>query len=883
MPTSTSTPEQPAPVVRHRPRWVDALLIAAVVGITELALRVNVPLGEFASAISGLPAALVGAAWVTLVVGSMAAWTLYRRQAAVRERRPEDAATRYEPGSPHQALREVSALRAALDEHSILSVTDRTGCILDVNAGFCRISGYARAELIGQDHRLLNSGTHATDFWHGVWRQIAAGQPWRGEVCNRRRDGSLYWVDSTIVPWMDEDGRVQTYVSIRFDVTQQKQAEAKLQHATALLEEAQSIARLGSWSYDLSSGRITWTKENFRLVGRDEAEQAPDYASMLTDFVPADVVRLEAAMHEAVTEGTAYSLVLRTRAGANGVRWVRGEGRARRGPAGHVVGLYGTIMDVTDAIEREEALRREQDRAESASRSKSEFLANMSHEIRTPLTAILGYADVLRDEALRTEAPAESVLVTETIRRAGEHLLALINDILDLSKIEAGRLAVERLDTDLSCVLFDVNNLMRARAAAKGVAVDLVLETPVPQHILTDPTRLRQILVNLIGNAVKFTEHGRIIVRVAALPDPAGETLHISVEDTGPGMTPEQASLLFQPFSQADTSVTRKHGGTGLGLSISRRLAQLMSGDVTLVYTTPGIGSRFAVRLPLEKADGAEMLEEVQSCTAHTDPMQNEQQGQRLHGGRILVAEDGEDNQRLIAYHLRRAGAEVIIAEHGVRALELIDCALSNGNAFDLLVTDMQMPEMDGYTLARTLRARGSRMPIIALTAHAMADDRRRCIEAGCDDYASKPIDKMALVAACTRWLRTSTAHPVELFPVAAATEPTSPALRSEFEDDPDFRELIDRFVAGLSDRARRMEQCLHDADFETLGRLAHQMKGAAGGYGFPTIGDAAQQVEQFTRPADPPRLFASVHALLGECRSAVGSPTTLSRSPELP
>jgi PAS domain S-box-containing protein len=548
----------------------------------------------------------------------------YRKQMAEEVLRAKMQAER--------ALRESNALRAALDEHSLLSVANRSGKIIDVNTGFCRISGYSRDELLGRDHRILNSGIHSKQFWVDVWRTISSGRAWRGEVCNRRKDGSNYWVDSTIVPYLGNDGRVEKYVSIRFDITQQKAIEA--------------------------------------------------------DLVKAQI------------------------------------------------------------------------EAQAANRSKSEFIANMSHEIRTPMTAILGFADLLAIEGDRSKAPRQRLEYIDTIRRNGEHLLAIINDILDLSKIEAGKLKVETVSVQPSQIVHEVLGLMDVKAQAKGLKLVSQFCTDVPQRIQTDPVRLRQILVNLLGNAIKFTELGEVRLRVYF--EPANERLHFDVEDTGIGLTQEHMDRLFEAFEQADSSTSRRFGGTGLGLRISRRLAQMLGGTIE-VTSELGAGSTFRISVATGPVDKVAM--------SHPDDAAREIQGiseiqriaqaseQLLAGVRMLFAEDGPDNQRLIAFHLRRAGAEVTLVENGQLAVEAmtrdgtLDGPLADPPPFDLILSDMQMPIMDGYAASRLLRSKGCQIPIIALTAHAMSGDKDRCLEAGCDDYTTKPIDRDSLLETCQRWV----------------------------------------------------------------------------------------------------------------------------------
>jgi len=281
--------------------------------------------------------------------------------------------------------------------------------------------------------------------------------------------------------------------------------------------------------------------------------------------------------------------------------------------------------------------------------------------------------------------------------------------------------------------------------------LSVTISTPLPDRLLCDPTRLRQILMNLVSNAIKFTEHGAVRITVGVEDQVQRSQMVIDIVDTGPGMTPEQVQGLFKPFGQADSSVTRKHGGTGLGLVICRRLANIFGGDVTLVSSEIEKGSCFRIVLPFEHVAGSNMINSLAPTTA-TDEPKSTAVALKL-SGRILLAEDGVDNQRLIAFVVRKAGATIETADNGRIALDMLNHAEAAGTPYDMLLTDMQMPEMDGYTLASTLRGRGSKLPIVALTAHAMADDREKCIDAGCDDYVSKPIDKANLIATCAAWM----------------------------------------------------------------------------------------------------------------------------------
>jgi signal transduction histidine kinase/ActR/RegA family two-component response regulator len=386
--------------------------------------------------------------------------------------------------------------------------------------------------------------------------------------------------------------------------------------------------------------------------------------------------------------------------------------------------LEALVEDRTRELEEAKAT------ALAASEFKSMFLANMSHEIRTPMNAILGFVDLLADHDDEREQRLSHM---GTIRRNAEHLLGVINDILDLSKIEAGRLAIEPVPTAMGTLLADVRTLMAGRAEAKGLSLDMRVDPGLPDAVLTDGGRVRQVLINLIGNAVKFTQTGGIRVLVSAQPGHGAVwAFRVEVRDTGIGLTPQQVATLFQPFTQADASITRRFGGTGLGLSISRNLAQLLGGDVE-ASGTPGEGSCFTFTFKTSACEPA-----VQTPAEPAESSVN-----ALRGLRVLLAEDGVDNQRLIRHYLTRVGVDLAIVENGRLAVD----ALEGDPGFDAVLMDMQMPEMDGYTAASLLRSRGCDLPIVALTAHAMAGDRERCLASGCSHYLTKPLDRALLIS----------------------------------------------------------------------------------------------------------------------------------------
>ncbi|MFQ5589817.1 MAG: response regulator [Phycisphaerae bacterium] len=384
--------------------------------------------------------------------------------------------------------------------------------------------------------------------------------------------------------------------------------------------------------------------------------------------------------------------------------------------------------------------------AEEATLAKSAFLANMSHEIRTPMTAILGFADDLAE----CVTEPEQLKAVATIRKNGEHLLGIINDILDLSKIEAGGLIVERITCSPCRIIAEAVSIIKVSADRRGLTFGVEYVRQIPETIQTDPPRLRQILVNLLGNAIKFTERGGVRLIVCLVEDDNEPRLQLDVVDTGIGMTKEQAAKLFQPFTQADMSTTRRFGGTGLGLTISKRFAVMLGGDVALVSTEPDVGTHFRITVATGPLDGVKMLDDPLAVTAIPRDVKEgappTSSAQALQGCRVLLAEDSPDTQLLISLLLKKAGAAVTACENGREAVDAALATRDAGNAFDVILMDMQMPVMGGYEATRLLREKGYCRPIIALTAHAMEGDREKCINAGCDDYATKPIDRKRLV-----------------------------------------------------------------------------------------------------------------------------------------
>jgi len=442
------------------------------------------------------------------------------------------------------------------------------------------------------------------------------------------------------------------------------------------------------------------------------------------------------------------------------------------------------------------------------------------------MTAILGFTEQLKDPGL---SPSDRDNHLAVIERNGRNLLGLINDILDLSQIDSGEFTVGKQPCNVASVVADVAEMMHARADEKGVLLSVEYAGPLPATIMSDPIRLRQVLVNLVGNSVKFTESGevRIVVTFIHAQQGCKPAVRFDVIDTGIGIRRQKLDVLFDPFVQSDASTTKKYAGAGLGLTIARHIVELLDGELN-AESRLGYGSTFSVTLPAGSLNGVLMLENPSEFMQDRAPIAAQRTAEvaPLDGLRILLAEDGHDNQLLISTILRRTGAQVEIAKNGLVAVEMVSTADDHG--FDIILMDMQMPEMDGYQAATECRRNGVNCPIIALTANAAVGDREMCISAGCTDYCTKPIDRLQLVNMIAN----------------AANQQAITPIGSEFSGDLAIKGLLNEFVETLPEMVVEIRQALAHCHHAELQRLAQQLKGAGGGYGYPALTEAAAVIE---------------------------------------
>jgi PAS domain S-box-containing protein len=603
--------------------------------------------------------------------------------------------------------------------------------------------------IIDRDYRIRQANKAALDKLQMTWEQVLATsscmacidnaavppdycpqamtlQDMQGHLVELpvERFGGHYIVSTT--PILDADGNYQASVYLAYDITERKKAETLLQNSREQYELAVAGSNDGIWDWDLRTNDLYLSPRWKDQLGYQDHELTNNFDTFKSNLHPDDAPRVLALAEKYIagTEGR-YVQEFRMRHKDGTWRWILAQGAAVRGEDGIPVRVAGSHTDITAQRDYVEQLASAKDAADAANRAKSEFLANMSHEIRTPMNGVIGMAQLLRF----TDLTAEQEEYLSGIEASGNNLLGIINDILDLSKIESGKIELEYADFSLRKAIEDVITTQISRIHQKHLTLQKELPVNLPEVIRGDQLRIKQILLNLLGNAIKFTEQGSITIAVRLMEQGAGRVLiRLTVRDTGIGMPPEALQKIFNPFEQADTSTTRRFGGTGLGLSICSKLADLMGGTIT-VESSPGAGSSFNLELPFELSSAAMNRQE------HSMPLP--EQPARLLS--ILIAEDNMMNQRMLELLLQKIGHNAICTNNGKEALERW-----RRGGVDLILMDIQMPVMTGVEALEAIRAEeqanGGHLPIIALTADALKGTEEKLLKAGFDGYLTKPV-----------------------------------------------------------------------------------------------------------------------------------------------
>lgn len=898
------------------------------------------------------------------------------------------------------ALRSLEEQKTALDQHAIVSVTDARGVITYANEKFCEITGYSREELLGSTHRLVRSGLHPPSFFREMWETITRGKVWHGEVCNRARDGRLYWVSATIVPQMDVGGVPNQYIAIRTEITRQKRMEEQLQASSRFLQSItdsmgegllvmdgegvctfmnpEAQRQLG-WTVDDLQGRSVcevlsaatgeglsaalavlrecqpYHSDQDVFVRRDGSRFPVSMVSMpqcqdgqmvgavtvfqditerkrILDALAQSEERLKVALdaayiglwdwnpktdqaffsdhwlgmlgyqrHELEETGKGWQALIHPhdvvhvkqglREHVRGDRpnfdsefrmhhkngswlWVMCSGKViERNQRGEPVRITGINKDITDRKNVEAELARAKEQADRANQFKSAFLANMSHEIRTPMNAVIGLSHL----ALGTTLTPRQRDYLEKIHTSSKNLLGIINDILDFSKIEAGKMEMEETPFRLADVLDNLRTVVLPKVQEKGLTLRLEQAQDVPEALLGDPLRLGQVLVNLVGNAVKFTERGEVRVSVSmerSIQSGAAERgrrtprVRFAVHDSGIGMSQAQISQLFQAFTQADSSTTRRFGGTGLGLAISRQLVEMMGGEIS-VESQENVGSTFAFTVAFLSVS-PDVVPVAAKTTAGVPTFSRS----LMVAAQILLVEDNPINQQVARELLEALGADVVTADSGEQAVEI----LRQRQDFHLILTDIQMPGMDGMQTTHCIRQelKLTEVPIVAMTAHTMAGDREKYLSVGMNDHLAKPIDPDALAETLLRWLKDAVQEGGEAAPAVAGRRgvpswmtdaiaavlgevshesrciDVTAALRRVNGNAGLLRRLWQDFVQDHRDDGQLLADAHRRGERDLAVRLAHTLKGTSATIGALVVASAAATIEKTLQAAEP-------------------------------
>ena len=775
----------------------------------------------------------------------------------------------------------------------------------------------------------------------------------------RHKDGSWRYILSRGIA-IYEDGKPLRIVGCHKDITLRKLQEHALRESEAGLLDALEIANLGQWEFDLSNKSIRWTPQTYKIYGIDPDHRPLTAEELLNTVHPDDRENVRLSIKQAEETGEPYRVKRRIYRPDGELRHIVANARVVLDSEGHPVRVVGVVQDVTEQQIAEEAIHKVREQALEASRLKSEFLANMSHEIRTPMNGVIGMADLLLDTSLDQQQKEYA----NTIRSSADGLMSILNDILDFSKIEAGKMEIEVAEFDVLQVVEDVASLFGKVCWENGVSVVIDAEWGQPARYLGDGRRLRQILINLTSNAHKFTSAGSITLGLRT----SDEGVHLWVADTGSGISPDRHHAIFESFTQADGSTTRRYGGTGLGLAIVKQLTELMGGDVALTSEQEK-GSRFDVVFPLERAtselptlplanqsvllvaEQQQLIDSIRTCFeqlgAAVDAVQNTNDavvriqcnqfntvlvGPRIErsgwanlqkalgdsggnivlithenasapagfdavlslpltrnsiasallssingstspslaktttfsGLRVLLAEDNQVNQTVAVHQLDRMGFTVDTATNGLQAVELV-----RKNRYDLVLMDVQMPQMDGLAATRAIRADESleyRPTILAMTAHAMQGDRERCLDAGMDDYISKPVRPQELLEKLIDWL-----DPAKL----SASGIEWDYLHDLSENDPQFeREILEVYLKTTPQLMQGLVDAIRTHSFQVAIRLAHTLHGSSRSIGANQFGDLCQEIESLAEQSQAyrhvDRLERQYAELIEECQNFV-------------
>jgi len=726
-------------------------------------------------------------------------------------------------------------------------ITDLDANLQYVNPQFCRVTGYSPEEILGGNPRVLQSGLTPKETYQALWDTITAGKVWHGELVNRRKNGEIYWEEAHIAPVLNEHNVITQFVGVKFDITIRKKSEEAVRDSerklTDILENVSAYIYLKD-----TEGRYLFANRPLRELFGAAMENIIGFGDEKF-FDPETVANLRQNDRRVLVDGEtirAEETNTIPDTGKTATFWTVKLPLLRED--GTIYALCGISTDITDRKQIEDALVEAKDLAEHAARVKSIFLANMSHEIRTPMNGIIGLTQLALNKPISPEVQD----YLEKIRSSSDSLLGILNDILDYSRMEAGRMTIEHNPFVLDEVLNNLTNMFSIRAEEKQLHFAMDVAPDVPHDLIGDPLRIQQVLTNLLGNAVKFTERGKVLLKVALREERNSMArLEFSVQDTGIGIAPQDIAKLFQPFSQADGSITRRFGGSGLGLTISHNLLKLMGSELR-VKSTPGKGSTFSFELVLGIGATSTRERERRHGQRMAGALSNglRDHGHALTGTRIMVAEDNPINQQVVREFLQLSGVMVEVAENGREVLDLLE-----KQPFDAILMDAHMPVMGGVEATRRIRqqARFSGLPIIALTAGVTSEEREECLASGMNAFIAKPVNPDDLLVVLLQWVKpdsVAAANPVHSPPGTGAElgELAGFNLRNLLKllggNRHKARQLLLDFAGSMTTIPAEIRAEAVGGDPAKAHELAHKIKGAAGNIGAMDLYAAATRLD---------------------------------------
>jgi PAS domain S-box-containing protein len=746
-------------------------------------------------------------------------------------------------------------------EHAIIML-DPAGLIVSWNTGAERLSGYQRAEIIGEHvSRLQPPEELVTDFQQNLLRVAAIEGRVESEIWHMRKDRSRFLANVVVNAVIGPTGMLRGFVKVVRDVTVRKAIEKQMIYLNERFVIAAKAAGLAFWDWDVLENVISWDDLTYGCYGVQRPFPTVVYEFWSSRVHKDDLAAAENALRATLAGGPDFDTAFRVVWPDGQIRWLKAFGSAIRNQNGQVQRMVGVNFDITERKDAEQALQMARDAAESANRTKSEFLAVISHEIRTPMNGIIGMSALL----LASPLTGKQLQMAGGVANSAYALLRIVDDVLDMSKLEAAKLDLEEADFDLPVLIADVAAMFRPKTDEKGLNFTMDISRVKQRQLRGDAGRLRQILLNLVGNAVKFTERGSVSL-IATTTSVGGSraVLRCEVQDTGCGIPDEVKKRLFRPFEQADSSVANRFGGTGLGLSICKQLAELMGGTI-VIHDRMGGGSSFV--FATEMASGSDALAQAKKTPAAASGTPA-----KSSAGRILLAEDNPINIELAILILDNSGYEVDVATDGLEAINLV-----GKHRYDLILMDMRMPLLDGISATRIIRDRESpeqRVPIVAMTANVMQDDRKRCMEAGMDDYLAKPFSPRTLEATVTRWIarqpfETNSAGEAELPDENAVISTTALSKLRGYMHRDELESVIQIFISQAAEILHTLEELGGEIVFSQIEKAAHATLMAAGLLGARAVCDLSGQLQNACQAGDVEEARELVPAFSAALRAA--------------